>query len=340
MNEQKYASRRVVVTGGAGFIGSELVRQLVGAGAYVVVIDDLVNGKRENIAGLPSDRVRLVEADIADASVVPGLLADVDCIFHLACLGVRHSIHSPQRNSEVNATGTLQLLGWARAACVARFVYVSSSEVYGTARWVPMTEEHPTFPETVYGAAKLAGEAYARAYHQTYGFPTVVVRPFNTYGPRCHHEGDSGEVIPKFLLRAMAGKPMTIFGDGTQTRDFTFVEDTARGILRCGLSTAAIGRTLNLGRGEEIRILDLAREVAAVVGRSGAPIVHDDPRPGDVLRLCADTSKARDLLDHRPSVTLRDGLVLLRDWYLAQDRSLDELLEEEILRNWESRVRN
>src|SRR5207247_6543168 len=164
----------------------------------------------------------------------------------------------------VNATATLHVLEEAKKADVQRLVYVSSSEVYGTARRVPMTEDHPTFPMTVYGAAKLAGECYTRAFHETYGYPTLVVRPFNAFGPRCHHEGDSGEVIPKFMLRCLAGRPLVVFGDGTQTRDFTDVRDTARGILQAGFGEAAIGETLNLGQGSEIRINDLAREVKEV----------------------------------------------------------------------------
>src|SRR5262249_11966755 len=162
------------------------------------------NGKRANLEHLDSEQVRLIELDIRDYDALPALLGNADIIFHLACLGVRHSLHDPAQNHEVNATATLKLLEAARRADVPRFVYVSSSEVYGTARWAPMTEEHPTFPMTVYGSAKLAGECYTRAYYESYGYPTVVVRPFNAFGPRSHHEGDSGEVIPKFMLRCMA----------------------------------------------------------------------------------------------------------------------------------------
>jgi UDP-glucose 4-epimerase len=326
---------KVLVTGGAGFIGSELVRQLVSQSTEVVIVDDLVNGRRENLNGLPGDRVLLVVTDIRDGERMADLMRGVDIVFHLACLGVRHSIYSPHETHEVNATATLKLLSVARAAEVKRFVYVSSSEVYGTAHWVPMTEEHPTFPMTIYGASKLAGECYTRAFYRTYGYPTVVVRPFNTYGPRCHHEGDSGEVIPKFMLRCMAGRPMVIFGDGTQTRDFTYVSDSARGILQAGFCDTAVGQTINLGQGSEISINELAREIAQVLGVPEAPILHDEPRPGDVLRLYADTSKARELLGFVPTVTLQDGLVRLRDWYLQSSLSPAELLEQERLRNWE-----
>src|SRR5204862_281731 len=233
-----------------------------------------------------------------------------------------------------NASGTLRLLEASRAAGAPKFVYVSSSEVYGTAQWVPMQEDHPTFPCTVYGGSKLAGEAYARAFHRTYGYPTIVVRPFNTYGPRSHHEGDSGEVIPKFMLRCLAGKPMVIFGDGTQTRDFTYVEDSARGILQAGFSDQTVGETVNLGRGSEISIHDLAREVAHVLGRPNAPVVYDEPRPGDVLRLYACMDKARGLFGYAPTVTFRAGLTRLWDWYKGLARSPAELLEQERVRNW------
>jgi UDP-glucose 4-epimerase len=328
-------SGKVLVTGGAGFIGSELVRQLAAQGHTVLVVDNLINGKRENLEGAGS-HVELIVADIRDTGSMAAALKDACVVFHLACLGVRHSIHSPTENHAVNATATLQLLELSRAAGVERFIYVSSSEVYGTARSVPMTESHPTFPLTVYGASKLAGECYTRAFHETYGFPTVIVRPFNSYGPRCHHEGDCGEVIPKFLLRSLAGRPMVIFGDGKQTRDFTFVTDTARGILQAGLADETVGQTLNLGSGMEISIEQLASEVASVAGHTGPQVVWEAPRPGDVSRLYADSSTARRFVGFEPRISLRDGLTRLRDWYLTRGVSYERLLQDERVHNWKA----
>lgn len=334
MAEATLGGRKVLVTGGAGFIGSELVHQLADGGADIVVVDNLVNGKRENLADVPGDRVRLDVSDIRDSDVMTKLLDGVEIVYHLACLGVRHSIHDPVENHAVNASATLQLLELSKQRDVSRFVYVSTSEVYGTARFAPMTEDHPTMPHTVYGGSKLAGECYARAYFDTYGFNTVVVRPFNAFGPRSHHEGDSGEVIPKFMLRSMAGQPMVIFGDGSQTRDFTFVADTARGILLAGLAEQALGETINLGQGKEITVRDLADLVRKVTGNPDAEIVFDDPRPGDVLRLYADASKARKLLGFAPQIDMDEGLERLHQWYGSLDQDPATLLQQEIRHNW------
>lgn len=330
----------VVVTGGAGFIGSELVRQLAARGEQVTVVDNLVNGKRENIVDVLSPHVQLMVTDIRDLEVLTPLLLEAKTVYHLACLGVRHSVHSPHENHEVNATASLQLLSAARHADVPRFVYVSSSEVYGGVRWAPtirweqMTEDHPAFPCTVYGGSKLAGECYARAFYRTYGYPTVVVRPFNTYGPRSHHEGDSGEVIPKFLLRCLAGRPMVVFGDGTQSRDFTYVSDTAHGILLAGEHPSAVGETINIGSGSEVTVNDLVKRVALEVGRLDATVEYDRPRPGDVSRLVADVARARTLLGYEPKVSLSEGLQRLLQWYRDQNKSPEELLEQEVVRNW------
>lgn len=328
----------VVVTGGAGFIGSTLCALLAARGERVVALDDLANGSPENLADAAAEAgvapPELVRADVRDEAALARTFAGARAVFHLACLGVRHSLRHPRENHDVNALGTLLALEAARRLDVPRFVCVSTSEVYGTARRAPMPEDHPTVPHTVYGASKLAGEGYARAYHLTWGYPTVVVRPFNAYGPRSHHEGDSGEVIPKFVLRALAGRPLVVFGDGTQTRDFTFVEDTARGILEVGLHPDAPGHTVNLGAGAELTINALADLVREVTGRP-VPVEHQAPRPGDVLRLLADSRLAAERFGFAPRVSLRDGLGRLVAWYARQGVDPAALLEREVVRAWE-----
>jgi len=325
----------IMITGGAGFIGSELVRRAAAKDFDIRIVDNLVNGKYQNVEDVLSDRVQLHETDIRDTEAMRTLLEGVDRVYHLACLGVRHSIHSPRENHDVNATGTLDLLQLSREAGVKRFVYVSSSEIYGTAHQVPITEETPPFPHTVYGSSKLAGDCYTRAYWDTYQFPTTVVRPFNSYGPRCHHEGDSGEVIPKFILRAWAGKPLVVFGDGLQTRDFMYVEETAHWILQAGLKEETIGQTINLGSGQEIAIRDLAQKVLVATGHPDGVIQQDAPRPGDVLRLWADSSRMKELLNFESRISLDDGLARLVDWYRGLEVDPEELLKDEVVHNWE-----
>ncbi len=325
-----------LVTGGAGFIGSELTAQLAAAGHRVVVLDSLVTGRRENLDGLPADRVRLVVGDVRDGDVVTSVLRDVSIVFHLACVNLRRAFVAPREAHEVNATATLDLLIAARAAGVARFVHVSSSEVYGTACAAAMSEDHPTRPTTAYGASKLAGEAYARAFFETTSFPAVVVRPFNSFGPRGHHEGTSGEVIPRFLLRALAGRELVVFGDGEQTRDFTYVTDTARGIFLAGHIEAAAGRTVNIGTGRETSVRMLAEHAAAAADRPDVTVVHVGARPGDVLRQCADTTLAGRLLGFTPEVTLEQGLRRLVEWYRVRGVAAGQLLEDEVLRSWET----
>jgi UDP-glucose 4-epimerase len=320
-----------LVVGGAGFIGSSLVRLLAETGP-VRVLDDLSNGRAENVDSI--DGVELVVGSIMDEDVVASALDQIAVVYHLACLGVRHSIHSPERNHEVNATGTLRLLEAARCAKVDRFVYTSTSEVYGTAVQVPIREDHPTMPSTVYGGSKLAGEAYTRAYQRTYDLPTVVVRPFNAFGPRSHFEGDAGEAIPRFIVRAMNDLPPTIFGDGAQTRDFTYVDDTARGIAAAGERPGVVGRTINLASGTEVRIDDLARLILDLVGKAELGVTLSPPRPGDVRRLLGDSSQARSLLEWQPRTSLEHGLKALLHWHEQVDTDWAQALAQAGERNW------
>jgi UDP-glucose 4-epimerase len=317
-----------LVTGGAGFVGSELVRQLVAARRRVIVLDNLSTGRSENLQRLSGDQVDLVLGDVRDRAVAATCLAGVDTVYHLACVNLRRSLRDPEETHAVNATGTLTLLQAARAAPPKRWVHVSSSEVYGSARHTPMDEAHSTEPTTTYGASKLAGEAHARAYFFTYGLPVVIVRPFNAYGSHAHHEGDSGEVIPRFVLHALAKRPLTIFGDGVQTRDFTHISDIAAGIRAAGSAADVVGRTFNLGSGREIAIANLARLVVSLVGDPDTPIAYGPPRPGDLKRLCADAAAAHESLGFASSHTLADGIVEIANRYQAEPRGLDALLAE------------
>ena len=332
------SGRRCVVTGGAGFIGSSLARLLLKSGADVVVYDNLATGAaanldcQEEIGRVPE----VVWGDVRDGERLARVLREGDTLFHLACLGVRHSIHSPFENEDVNARGTMTVLAAARKAKVRRVVHVSSSEVYGTARSVPMTEDHPTDPHTVYGSSKLAGECYARSFYRCYGLPAVVMRPFNSYGPRSHFEGDSGEVLPRFVLRAVTGHSLVIFGDGTQTRDLTHVYDTALAIALAGVAENVEGRTFNAGSGSEITINALAEIVRKVVEKPDLPIEHVESRPGDVLRLMADSSEAERALGFRPAVAAEAGIADLVARFRAIPLAQAERLASRMsVKNWE-----
>jgi UDP-glucose 4-epimerase len=326
-------SRTILVTGGAGFIGSHLVDAL--HPHRVRILDDFSTGNRRNLAHHEGKgRVEVVQGDIRNSQLLKELLGGVSVVFHLACRGVRHSIGNPQESHDINSAGTLNLLEAAREARIERFVHVSSSEVYGTARYVPMDEQHPCFPETVYGAAKLAGEAYARAYHQTYRLPTVVVRPFNNFGPRSHFEGDSGEVIPRFAVWALNGRPPVIFGDGTQTRDFIYVEDTAYWLCRIAECDALVGQTVNLGSGEETSVNELAQAVGSATGIERLAPRHLAPRPGDVYRHLGGVERARSILGFHCRTTVRAGIQKLLDHLREQPEGLAALAAHVEDVNW------
>ena len=328
----KIVGKRVLVTGGAGFVGSHLV-DLLSHSNQVTVLDDFSVGERENLAAAVRPP-RVVTADIRDRGALDEVVRDVDVIFHLAVVCLRVSIPDPMASHLVNDLGTLNLLLAARDSAVQRFVYVSSSEVYGSAKRTPMDESHPLNPMTPYAAAKLAGEAYALSFHRTYGFPSTVVRPFNVYGPREHADGPSGEVIPRFVARALAGRPLVVFGDGLQTRDFTWVGDTVRGILMAAECDALVGGCVNIARGEDVSVLRIAELVQRLAG-TRTPIEHQADRPGDVRRHVAGVQRARSMLGFSATVGIDEGLSRYIEWVRSEPLRGVSAPEEEEARNWQ-----
>lgn len=329
--------KKALVTGGAGFIGSHLVDLLVARGNDVTIVDDFSAGKEQNIEHHSGNRsVHVVRSDVCDLEAMMEVLKGADIIFHLAASCLRISLYNPERVHQVNATGSLHMCRAALHNGVERYVYVSSSESYGSANTVPMTEEHALNPTTIYGASKLAGEAYTQALWHTHGLPTVVVRPFNTYGPREHSEGPNAEVIPRFVLRVMAGSPPVIFGDGNQTRDFTWVHDTARGILLAAECDDLLGDCVNIARGEEVTVRELCNIVQTVLGREDLNPVHmHEGRPGDVYRHFADITKARRLLGFEPAVGIHEGVRRYVSWIGDQGIDVERWASQESVVNWE-----
>ena len=312
------SGRRIVVTGGAGFIGSHLADALA-RDNDLVIIDDFSVGCRENTAQLEGlSNVRIAEADITDRDAMHELCAGAEVVFHLAISCLRTSFGQPYMSHDINAGGTLSLCLAAQERRVKRFLYVSSSEVYGSALAVPMSEEHPLQPTTVYGASKLAGELYAQAVGRTYGLPVSVVRPFNTYGPREPWQGARAEVIPRFLLALEAGHAPVVYGDGLQTRDFTYVEDTVRGLLLAGACDELVGGVVNVARGREVSIRRVAELLRERVGGDAPPPRFESDRPGDVSRHYADVAKAKRLFGFEPEVEFEDGLARTLAWFRGQ----------------------
>jgi UDP-glucose 4-epimerase len=328
-------TRRCLVTGGAGFIGSHLADHLVAENNAVTVLDDFSTGQLANLGEAQSrGEVRIVRGSILDRGAVEEAMAECDLVFHLAVQCVRRSLSEPLQNHDVNATGTLNVLEVARRRRVRRFVYCSSSEVYGNCGGERLDETTTVCePTTIYGAAKLAGEHCAKAYWRTYGLPTVVVRPFNAYGPREHMTGDLAEVIPRFVIRVLNGLPPVIFGTGENGRDFTYVTETARGIALAARCDALLGHVVNVAYGKMVTVRQLAETIAQLCGRPDITPAFIEPRPGDVRALLADIRLARSVLDFVAEIALEQGLRRYIDWFRTSHPNFVDLLEDDI-RNW------
>lgn len=324
----------ILVTGAAGFIGSHLTDELLKEHC-VTGLDNLVNGKIEHLENAFSSQIfTFIQGDILDPAVCAGAMRNIDIVYHLACLGVRHSIHSPVENHRVNAEGTLQLLEAARKSHVKKFFYISTSEVYGDVKKFPVTEEELPYPKTVYGSGKLAGEHYTYSYYKTYGLPSFILRIFNNYGPRAHYEGDAGEIIPRSIVRALYDQSPVIFGDGRITRDFFYVKDTARALAQLLRHEPLTGETINIGTGKEMSLTHLIEAILKMMGKESLGIEFQEGRPADVPRLWVDPGKFRRLTGYQPQYSFEEGLKETIAYY-TRLKTQKNLLEEITIRNWE-----
>lgn len=317
-------------------MGSHLV-DLLAPQNEVTVFDDFSTGERGNLKHHEAEKaVRIVEGDIRCAKKILEVTRGIDVVYHLAVKNLRESIGDPTTVCEVNVTGTINLCQAALKNRVERFVFVSSSEVYGSGDSMPIAETYPKHPMTPYGASKLAGEAFALSFFHTYKLPMFVVRPFNCYGPRAHYRGKPGEVIPRFIVRAMNGRPPPIFGDGSQTRSFTYVKDIARGVVDVSQCEELVGTPVNVASGEEVSILEIGRTIQEILGKPDLGFDFYPERPGDVRRQRADVSLAARTIQFRPEVGLREGLERQVEWLSQQQVDWGEVLRDDPLFNWET----
>jgi UDP-glucose 4-epimerase len=299
---------RVLVTGGAGFIGSHLVDRLVEGGYGVRVVDNFFTGKLSNIGGhVAKGRVEFVEGDVRDASVMERCVEGVDAAVHLAAVtSVPFSVENPDLTFEVNVEGTVNLLRPCAKAKVSKLVYVSSCAVYGEPVFLPLTEEHPTVPNSPYASSKLAAEEFCLGFHESKLLSTVILRLFNVYGARQPANGYSG-VIAEFVDCCRRGLPLVVYGDGSQSRDFVHVSDVVDAILAVVGADSVDGEVFNVGSGVKTSVQELALAVLETAGVD-LDVVHDSPRVGDIVHSCADIAKIESMLGYRPRVGLRAGL--------------------------------
>ena len=303
-----------LVTGGAGFIGSNIVAHLVARGDQVRVLDNFSTGRRENLAAV-AEHIEVVEGDIRSYHLVQQAVADVDYVLHQAALpSVPRSVRDPITTNEVNVLGTLNLLQAAREAGVRRLVYASSSSIYGNSDALPKHEAMSPAPVSPYAISKLAGEQYCRVFWQLYGFETVCLRYFNVFGPRQDPTSQYSAVIPRFITALLENRPLTIYGDGSQSRDFTYVANVVRCNLFACAAPQAPGQVLNVACGQRFSLLELVDHLAQITGRS-PQVLHAAGRPGEVPHSLAAIDLARDVLGYQPEFDFDKGLAETVKWY-------------------------
>jgi len=306
-------SELYLVTGGAGFIGSHLVERLVKEGERVRVFDNLSTGRSENIEPFLK-KIHFVEGDICNLELVRDAMDGVDYVLHQAAVpSVQRSVEDPLTTNSANVEGTLNVLMAARDAGVKRVVYASSSSVYGDTPVLPKQEGMRPTPSSPYAVSKLAGEFYCQAFHQVYGLETICLRYFNVFGPRQDPESQYAAVVPKFITALLHGRPPTIFGDGEQSRDFTYIENVVEANLLAARSEEGIGEVFNIACGERLTVNGLAAFLGEMIGTNVAP-EHVPPRPGDVRHSLADITKVTAQLGYRKMVDVHKGLIRTVQW--------------------------
>jgi len=308
-------SRRVLVTGGAGFVGSNLVARLIDEGARVTVLDDLFTGRREN---LPAGGYEFVQGSVCDAALVDRIVGEHEIVFHCAARNIVVSTRNPREDFETNIGGTLNVLLAARAAKVERVVYTSSTSVYGNPRYLPINEDDPLSLLTPYAVSKLAGENYCIAFYESYDLPTTAVRYSNIFGPGQDAANPYCGVVAKFIEALLAGKPPMIHGDGDQTRDFTFIADAVDATVRAATSDRALGEVFNVGTGIETRVNQLAEILIRIVGAQVTPERINRRDVDNIRRRVVNIEKTRRALRWVPEVTLEEGLRRTVEWQTAK----------------------